>query len=316
VQFEPRELEDVVARLNRFKRVDEKPFEAVAALSEFLQGAYRLFAQPLVQATANEATAEASRRFHPLRWQRWAVSDANPWLWWLAPLAETVREQRAALEADEPLRQAEAASVDLASAALDLYRDLRDAGSEGAFFQTYGTLFGLLMAEQAEAARAVTAGDGGQRYVKAALEAVEHGGYAAALARVAALLARRGVAIDLDTIALKKELIADYRELLPPVDFATARRVRGEQDLIVAHAPELALETLPKLLAQRGDRERFARFFERVLGDSRVSQSLFTDEQRATFRQIWSRLGLAVPGAAVAVTRSKRRSAPARRRAA
>jgi hypothetical protein len=45
VEFHERQLEDLVARLNRFDRKDEKPFEAVAAISEFNQRAYELFAQ-------------------------------------------------------------------------------------------------------------------------------------------------------------------------------------------------------------------------------------------------------------------------------
>ncbi len=50
VEFHELRLEDVAARLNRMQRVDEKPFEAVAAVSEFNQRAYELFAQPFVQA--------------------------------------------------------------------------------------------------------------------------------------------------------------------------------------------------------------------------------------------------------------------------
>ena len=78
VSFVELRLEDVVARLNRFKRVDEKPFEAANAVSEFNQRAYELFGRPLVKALANEYGAKLSREFHPLRLQRWAFSDLNP----------------------------------------------------------------------------------------------------------------------------------------------------------------------------------------------------------------------------------------------
>src|SRR5688572_28447797 len=82
VDFIERRLEDIVAQLNRFKRADEKPFEAVNALSEFNQRAYELFARPLVQSMSNEYSAKLSRALHPLRFQRWAISDMNPWLAW------------------------------------------------------------------------------------------------------------------------------------------------------------------------------------------------------------------------------------------
>src|SRR4029077_11864291 len=80
VSFIEHRLEDIIGRLNRFKRADEKPFEAVNAVSEFNQRAYELFAQPLVQAMSNDYSAKLAREFHPLRFQRWAISDLNPWL--------------------------------------------------------------------------------------------------------------------------------------------------------------------------------------------------------------------------------------------
>lgn len=65
VEFREHQLEDIRARLNRFKRVDEKPFEIVAAVSDFNQHAYELFAQPLVQFMSNEMSAKMLRELHP-----------------------------------------------------------------------------------------------------------------------------------------------------------------------------------------------------------------------------------------------------------
>src|SRR4029450_13505768 len=79
VAFEERRLEDIAARLNRFDRNDETPFEAVAAISDFNQRAYESFLQPLVQASSGEYAAKMRRQTHPLRMQRWALSDLNPW---------------------------------------------------------------------------------------------------------------------------------------------------------------------------------------------------------------------------------------------
>ena len=45
---------------------------------QFNQRAYELFLQPFVQATSNEFTAKLRRRFHPLRWQRWMLSELSP----------------------------------------------------------------------------------------------------------------------------------------------------------------------------------------------------------------------------------------------
>ena len=83
-----------MGRLNRMKRVDEKPFEAVETLSDFNQRAYELFAQPFVQSLSNDFSANLGRQLHPLRMQRWALSDQNPWMWWLKYAAEAVKAQR------------------------------------------------------------------------------------------------------------------------------------------------------------------------------------------------------------------------------
>ena len=144
VSFVELRLEDIVARLNRFKRADERPFEAVKAVSEFNQRAYELFGRPLVQALSNEYAAKLSREFHPLRLQRWSISDLNPWLWWLAPTAEAVKAQRQALGPEDPARKLESAVSELTSASLDCYRALRDAAAEATFFQVYGEPVRLL----------------------------------------------------------------------------------------------------------------------------------------------------------------------------
>ena len=69
-------LEDIVARLNRFKRADERPFEAVKAVSEFNQRAYELFGRPLVQALSNEYAAKLSRAVSPAAFA--ALGDLRP----------------------------------------------------------------------------------------------------------------------------------------------------------------------------------------------------------------------------------------------
>src|SRR4051794_22698196 len=234
VSFVERRLEDILPRLNRFKRADEKPFEAVSAISQFNQRAYELFARPLVEAMSNDYSAKLGREFHPLRFQRWAISDLNPWLWWLGPSAETVKQQRQAAPADPPLRKTERMMADLTSASLDYYRAMRDAISEAAFFQIYGNLFSLSMADKREEEDEQTgAADPRQQpFVKDALASIDQGGYAEALARVAFLLARKGEPLPLSRVQLKQELIGEYQDLLPAISMDQARRIRGKQELI------------------------------------------------------------------------------------
>ena len=280
VEFQERTLEDVASRLNRFERADEKPFEAVAAVSEFNQRAYELFLQPFVQATSNEYTAKLRRQFHPLRFQRWAFSDLNPWLAWLKPAAELVRQNRKPVDADNAMRRMEQAGSAMISASLEYYRAVRDATSEAAFFQTYGNVFSLYVADKREAKAAEPIADARELpFVREALESIADGGYPEALARVACLLARKGEPLLLSRLQMKQELLREYRDLMPAISRDEWRRIRGEQEIVVRYEPEKALQTLPRLLAKRGDRERLVTLVRRLLVDARVQRAKPTAEQ-------------------------------------
>ena len=151
VEFTEHRLEEIVARINRFQRVDEKAFEAVAEVSEFNQRAYESFVQPLVQTLSNDYSAKLSRMFHPMRFQRWIFSDLNPWLAWLGPAAEMVKAQRQPTSKEQPFRQVDQMMSELISASLDYYRDARDASIEAMFFHTYRTMYSLGRPDKDEA---------------------------------------------------------------------------------------------------------------------------------------------------------------------
>ena len=292
VSFVELRLEDIVARLNRFKRADERPFEAVNAVSEFNQRAYELFGRPLVQALANEYGAKLSRDFHPLRLQRWSFSDLNPWLWWLAPTAEAVKAQRQALAPDDPARKLESAVSELTSASLDCYRALRDAAAEAAFFQIHGNLFAFFLGDEHGVETAAMAVDPRDlSFVKKALAAIDKGGYAEALARVAFLLAHREEPLPLSRLQLAHDMIEEYRELLPDLEPDEARRIGGEQEIIARYEPEKAVEALPSLLANPRDRDRLLTLLERVLADRRVQRIQPSAEQKAMLARIRGVLG-------------------------
>jgi hypothetical protein len=289
VEFVEHRLEEVVARLNRLQRGDEKPFEAVEEVSEFNQRAYELFAQPLVQALSNEAGARLSREYHPLRFQRWLFADQNPWLWWLRPAAKLVKEQRAPAGPDQPFRRAEKMVAGLVSASFDLYRDVRDAVSEALFFELYGSLFLLYRPDRHGEPGAGEPQPLDPRelpFVREALDSAATGGFPEALARVGALLARRGRPIPLSRVELKEELLEDYRDLLPDVPRHEMRRLRGEQEVIVRYEPEKALETLPRLLEDPADRNRLLAVFDRLLTDDRIHRDELSPEQRATLKRL------------------------------
>jgi hypothetical protein len=306
VEFTERRLEEVAARLNRLKRADEMPFEAVATVSEFNQRAYELFAQPMVQALANDYASKLQIDYHPLRFQRWALSDSNPWMQWLRPVAEMVRAQRQAADKEQPLRKLERAGSDLLEASIDYYREMRDAASEAAFFQIYGNLFSVLLAERREAeVQAAPADPRELPFVKDALASIEQGGLPAAMTRIASLLRSiGGGTARADFLDLKNELIEDYRDLLPVLAPDEWRRIRGEQDIVVRYEPQRALETLPRLVGDPAERKRLLTLIERVAGNARLGEAGLGPEQHALVARIRKALETQLPARAAARAKS------------
>jgi hypothetical protein len=289
VEFREHRLEEVVARFNRFERHDEKPFEAVEAVSEFNQRAYELFAQPAVKAMSNEYTAKMQRTFHPLRVQHWAVSDMNPWFAWLGPAAQAVRANRKEVPEEQPLRQLEKVGSDLMSAGLDFYRAMRDASSESQFFGIYANMFSMYMQDKPKVGdkyKQVAVEARELPYVKEALASISQGGYAEAFARAGALLTRHGEPMPLSRLETKEELARDYAEFLPQVAHDEFRRMRGEQEIIARYEPEQAVLSLPTLLADRGERAKLLVLLDKLITDPRVQALQPSSEQLATLERI------------------------------
>ena len=312
VRFTELRLEEVAERLNRFKRVDERPFQAVKEVAELNQRLYEAFGRPVAKAFANEYGAKLSRALHPLRLQRWMMSDLNPAVSWLTPAADAVKAHREPVPADDPLREAESAVSEMMSASLDCYRALRDAAAEAAFFGIYGNLFTFYFDDvrELDAAPPPTVNPRELPLVTKALEEIERGGYAEAVARVAFLMAHRDEPLPLSRLHLAHELIEEYRELLPDVPLDVARRIQGEQEIIATYEPDKAIATLPTLLSRRSDRERLLTLLERVLADKRVQRIRPSSEQKATLARIRGVLGVATK-ARITKPRSNGRRPPA-----
>ncbi|AOF83043.1 alpha/beta hydrolase family protein [Methyloversatilis sp. RAC08] len=308
VEFIEQRLEDVSRRLNRYARQDEKPFETVAAISGFNQRAYELFARPLVQGMANEATAKLARDFHPLRFQRWAISDINPWLGWLAPAAQAVRAQRTPLGGDHPWRVIEAAASDIFSASLDFQRDIGNALKECLFFHTYGNLFTLTATNAGSNTPEAAIEPRNLPMVKAALGKLSDGGYTEAAARLGFLLHRHGAPMPLSRLELRVDLAKDLAHLMPSGAPDELRRIRGEQEIIVCFEPDKAISSLPTLLQRDEDRVRMLALLAALTDEPRVRAMQLTQDQEQMIRRIREAIAPTPSERKITVPLSKRKS--------
>src|SRR3712207_5301298 len=126
-----------------------------------------------------------------MRARRYMVSDLNPFMAPFAAAAERVRAERAPVAADNPFVAMERAWADGVEAAIDTWRDWRDAAQEFAFHGVYGTLaaFGV-SPEAAEEPPEAAAALSDIPDVQAALARISQGGYAEAVVRMMILLAK------------------------------------------------------------------------------------------------------------------------------
>jgi hypothetical protein len=138
VRFETRTLDDIRA-LGVNSEEDERRFATVARISEINLGLYRSFVQPWVRMLANEGAATWMRKLHPLRLQYELFSSANPFMSYVASMADVVRQNRAPVAKDNVFLQAEASVSNWIEASLNAYRDIRDELTEATFLNVYGS---------------------------------------------------------------------------------------------------------------------------------------------------------------------------------
>jgi pimeloyl-ACP methyl ester carboxylesterase len=263
VMLTERRVEDLQV-LQKYGRKDEMPFRMVEATSEALASAYETFVHPVVSGLATPTGAVARRAMHPQRAQRWAVSDLNPFLWPLKGVADMVRANRAPRDNEGPTAAMERWTSAMTSASLDLYRDLRDAAVENAFFRTYGPASIAMAAQDKEAVSEQPVDARNAPLVKEALSHIEDGDRTKAIVRAALLLMKAGTGRRrLSAMKRARQLVGKDIGLLD-MPAEAAREIIREQSYIVDFEPVKALVALPKLLRTSEDRRRLLDLLDRL----------------------------------------------------
>jgi hypothetical protein len=253
VTLQERDLEHL-QRLQKHGRVDEKPFEAVAAFSELTERAYSLLVRPFVREAVPDWLGAVMRDLHPLRMERWALSDRNPLMAPLPYLASAVHGARRPRNEDSvPVALERFASKSM-TAALDLYRDVRDASAEAAFYFVYGNMLSLSMADEDRALRRRTRFDPrALPAVRQVLETLDQGSRLDGLARIALLVTRAGDKHKLPYIERVRDIL-DRETDAGALSEDERRRLWQEETIIVEFEPLRAKRALPKLLGSAPDR--------------------------------------------------------------
>jgi pimeloyl-ACP methyl ester carboxylesterase len=240
-------------------------FPAVARISALNQHLYDVFAAPLVRRMANEKTAELGRQLHPLRLRRTLMSDGNPLMAPVGPLAAEARRRRAPAAPNNPFLAWERAWADMVERSFDAYRDMRDAWFERSFHATYEWLATLGIARVETPAEVPANLLAEAPEVRQALARMAEGGYAEAVVRMMILLAQARGGVRRDRLVRSSAMMRETEPFASMTPEARQALIRT-QTVISAMAPTEALETLPKLLPKPADRRRALAAVEGVAG--------------------------------------------------
>jgi len=266
LSIEERGLDDIRA-LGCNSLEDEREFAAVARVSELNNALYQTFVQPWIKMMSSPQLARAAIELNPVRLSYSLLSDRNPMMRPVAPLADYVRAKRTPASADNPFtsmqQQFSQAMVDT----LSLFRDSRDDLVERTFHALYGSPL-------VQAACGISQNDGPPRQrpgllpsVLAAAEEEKHrlkgriaeGDALDAAARVLVYIGEAQRRIDESTFDALRKLLLAHPEV-SPAEFKAAVR---EQWAILAVDERAAIEALPQLLpADATARRAFADFVQ------------------------------------------------------
>jgi hypothetical protein len=262
VEFREHTLEEIVARLNKFERADEKPFEAVAGGLRLQPACLRdvhAAAGPVhVQRIHREASpAVPSAAPHSDGHCRTSIrgsagSDRRP---------EWSRRSARQWRRTTPSSSLEKAASSAISASLEYYRGVRDAASEAAFFQTYGTSSRSTSRTRLESEEKVAEGiaEAAGTPVRAGSARVDREGATPKRSRAWRASSPQRASPSALAPADEAGAYRRLRDLMPKMPADQWRAFRGEQEIIVRYEPAQALATLPRLLSNPDDRERWSR---------------------------------------------------------
>ena len=281
LRIEARGLEDIRA-LGCNSLDDEREFAAVARVSEVNNTLYETYLQPWVKAMTSPQLARAAQVFHPLRLSYSSLSDRNPMMRAVAPLADQVRAERTVPASANPFVAMQEQFSQAMTQMLDLYGDARDRIEEQMFHVIWGS-------PAVQAWCGISQNDGPLRQrpgrspsTKAALDAeirrlrgrVAEGNALDAGARMVVYISKTHTGVDGRCFDALRRLSAAH----PDITLAHFKQTLREQWAILAIDERAAIDLLPQLLpADDGERRAL---FDEVKSIVATAGSVDADIQR------------------------------------
>jgi len=283
-RFEERTIEDILAMDDGTQ--DEENFCAVDRASELLNNKYKVLMRPWVRFWSTELTGEMNRLLHPLRFQRYIISDINPLLRPLKYAASSVKANRKPVKADNPFVDLENNLSDFMVKWLNQYRDARDSYIEWTFRAIYDNPCTRFFCMPTADENGGTDADGGIIEDKR-LAALEEGGVAEGLIRIIMAVARKNFIIKRRLFEVGQE-IAMTHKILSKIRPAQFKRIARLQAQILQADEDAALKALGKLIKTKEDRAEALSIAKRIA----LADGKYADEEKTVVDKIQKGLEL------------------------
>lgn len=210
-----------------------------------------------MRALATAPLAEWLHRLHPMRLQYEMVSDANPFVAMLSPMAGWVHEHRKPVSADNPFLALQESFSRQVVAALDAFRDLRDGLSEATFLTVYGSpavqaWFGIdpsLDQRLRKAGKSALHRELVQRRIAELKARIPVGGLREAVIRALIYVGLPRAAVDERGFEAVRR-VRQAHEDMPALPLSEFKALVREQYFMLLIDPEAAIAALPSLLPE------------------------------------------------------------------
>ncbi len=256
VQYIEKRVDDIMALDDGLE--DEKAFLAVRKVSEVADLYYRNFLSPWIRMANNDWAAETLRQLHPLRVQRYLLSDLNPWMIPFKSWASNIKEnsQRRPAAEDNLFSVWEKTISGIIVDWLNYYRDARDAGCELLFQTMYENPWMKFLSDyvgtvapenelQLEEMRRRDA----ERWRKN----MTIGDFPDAMVRIFLVIGLADQVLDLKGYQVVSRIL-NASPRMKDIELDDMRQIIREQSRIVQTDADQAIATLPRLLSKKRDR--------------------------------------------------------------
>ena len=288
VRFEERTFDDIMTLDDGME--DELDFEPVAFISEVNDSIYKAFFSPMVKMATTEFTAEFLRQLHPLRIQRYPISDLNPMMLPIATLASMVRKYRKTTSPDNIFVELEKSMSTGIESCLNFYRDIRDLSQESVFKAIYGSpiVRQFFSKDVPEEVKAELKRQKDQAQAQDHLEdedvwlnRMTEGGFAEGVTRIMLAMAGADHIVDKAEYIVSEAIVLAHPILkkIRPADFK--KKVK-EQSRILQTDQELAIDTLVELLKTPEERAEAFEIAEKVA----MADKVLADEEKVLLDKI------------------------------